>query len=94
MAAAVTVTDAVLAFPFAYFMARVARAAHATLLFVAVLLPLWASYLVRIYAWRLILAKDGALNWALERARPAGRRTSRTRTRRCGSSSRTSGCRS
>src|SRR4249919_58752 len=65
IAAAVTVTDAILAFPLAYFMARLASPRLRALLFVLVLLPLWSSYLVRIYAWRLILAKDGALNWAL-----------------------------
>src|ERR671935_809220 len=65
MAAAVTVTDIVLAIPLAYFMARVAPPRLRAVLFVAVLLPLWSSYLVRIYAWRTILAKDGALNWAL-----------------------------
>src|ERR1700756_393051 len=65
IAAAVTVTDALLAFPLAYFMARVARPTTRTLVFVMVLLPLWSSYLVRVYAWRLILGNDGALNWAL-----------------------------
>src|SRR4249919_3019371 len=65
IAAAVTVTDAILAFPLAYFMARLASPRLRALLFVLVLLPLWTSYLVRIYAWRLILAKEGALNWAL-----------------------------
>jgi putative spermidine/putrescine transport system permease protein len=65
IAAAVTATDAVLAFPLAYFMARIAPRRLRALLFVLVLLPLWSSYLVRIYSWRLILAKDGALNWAL-----------------------------
>jgi putative spermidine/putrescine transport system permease protein len=65
MAAAVTATDALLAFPLAYFMARVAPRRLRPVLFVLVLLPLWSSYLVRIYAWRLILAKQGALNWAL-----------------------------
>jgi len=65
MAAAVTVTDAVIAFPFAYFMARVASPRTRTILFVLVLLPLWSSYLARIYAWRLILNHDGALNWSL-----------------------------
>jgi putative spermidine/putrescine transport system permease protein len=65
MAAAVTLTDIVLAFPLAYFMARIASRRLRAVLFVAVLLPLWSSYLVRIYAWRTILAKDGALNWAL-----------------------------
>ena len=65
VAAAVTATDAVVALPFAYFMARIARPRTRALLFVAVLLPLWSSYLVRIYAWRTILAADGPLNWAL-----------------------------
>ena len=65
IAAAVTVTDAVLAFPLAYFMARLATPRLRALLFIAVLLPLWSSYLVRIYAWRTILAKNGALNWFL-----------------------------
>jgi putative spermidine/putrescine transport system permease protein len=65
IAAAVTVTDAVLAFPLGYYMARIARPRTRTLVFVMVLLPLWSSYLVRIYAWRLILSNDGALNWAL-----------------------------
>ena len=66
IAAAVTVTDAVLAFPFAYFMARVASRRAQTLLFAAVLLPLWASYLARVYSWILILNHDGLLNWSLQ----------------------------
>jgi putative spermidine/putrescine transport system permease protein len=65
IAAAVTLTDAVLAFPLAYYMARVASRRTQALLFVLVLLPLWSSYLVRIYAWRLILSHDGVLNWTL-----------------------------
>ena len=65
MAAAVTVTDAVVAFPFAYYMARIAPPRLRTVLFVLVLLPLFSSYLARIYAWRLILNHDGALNWTL-----------------------------
>ena len=65
IAAAVTVTDAVIALPFAYFMARLAGPRTRTLLFVAVMVPLWTSYLVRVYAWRLILSKEGALNWVL-----------------------------
>jgi putative spermidine/putrescine transport system permease protein len=65
LASAVTATDILLAFPLAYFMARVAPRRLRAALFVAVLLPLWSSYLVRIYAWRTILAKNGALNWAL-----------------------------
>ena len=67
IAAAVTITDALLAFPFAYFAARLASRRVQALLFVLVLLPLWSSYLVRVYAWRLILAHDGALNWTLDK---------------------------
>jgi putative spermidine/putrescine transport system permease protein len=65
IAAAVTVTDAILAFPFAYYMARIASRRMRALLFVLVLLPLWSSYLVRVYAWKVILAQDGILNWSL-----------------------------
>jgi putative spermidine/putrescine transport system permease protein len=65
IAAAVTLTDAVLAFPFAYFMARVASPRMRAVLFVLTLLPLWASYLARVYSWRLILNQDGLLNWVL-----------------------------
>ncbi|MEA2388592.1 MAG: putative spermidine/putrescine transport system permease protein [Thermoleophilaceae bacterium] len=67
LAAAVTITDAILAFPFAYYAARLAPRRLQTVLFVLVLLPLWSSYLVRVYAWRLILAHDGALNWSLDK---------------------------
>ncbi len=66
MAALVTITDAALAFPFAYFMARVASRRVQTFLFAAVLLPLWASYLARVYAWILILNHNGLLNWSLQ----------------------------
>jgi putative spermidine/putrescine transport system permease protein len=66
MAAAVTVTCAVLAFPIAYYMARVASPRVRGLLVVAVLMPLWASYLIKAYTWRLILAEDGVMNWFLE----------------------------
>jgi putative spermidine/putrescine transport system permease protein len=65
IAAAVTVTDAILAYPLAFFAARLAPRRLQAALFVAVLIPLWTSYLVRVYAWRLILARDGVLNWAL-----------------------------
>jgi len=65
IAAAVTVADAVIAFPFAYFMARMCGPRRRAALFVLVLLPLWASYLARVYSWRLILNQDGLLNWAL-----------------------------
>jgi len=64
LAGLVTVTDAVIALPFAFYMARVATNRVRSLLFMAVLLPLWASYLARIYAWIVILTKDGTLNWA------------------------------
>jgi putative spermidine/putrescine transport system permease protein len=67
IAAAVTVTDAILAFPFAYFAARLASRRLQTVLFVLVLLPLWSSYLARVYSWRLILSQDGALNWWTEK---------------------------
>jgi putative spermidine/putrescine transport system permease protein len=65
MAAAVTLTDVLLAFPFAYYMVRVAGPRERTALFVLVLVPLWSSYLARVYAWRLIFAHDGMLNWML-----------------------------
>jgi putative spermidine/putrescine transport system permease protein len=65
MAAAVTVTCAILAFPLSFFMARVAHKRTRAVLFVMVLLPLWSSYLVRLYAWQTILAHNGAINWAL-----------------------------
>jgi putative spermidine/putrescine transport system permease protein len=66
MAAAVTIADAVLAFPIAYYMARVASPRTRNLLVVAVLVPLWASYLVKAYAWRTILSDNGVINWALD----------------------------
>jgi putative spermidine/putrescine transport system permease protein len=65
IAAAVTFTDAVLAFPLGYFMARIAGGRSRAFIFVAVLLPLWSSYLVRVYIWRLILDDKGVLNWTL-----------------------------
>ncbi|MSO57450.1 MAG: ABC transporter permease [Thermoleophilia bacterium] len=65
VAAAVTVTDAVLAFPIAYFMARVASRRTRGILVVALLTPLWASYLVKVYAWRIILQTDGPLEAVL-----------------------------
>jgi putative spermidine/putrescine transport system permease protein len=66
IAAAVTVTDALLAFPIAFYMAKVASPRTRAVLAVAVLMPLWASYLVKVYAWRTILSEEGILNWALE----------------------------
>ena len=66
MAVLVTIADIVLAFPIAYYMARVASPRTRNLLVVAVLLPLWANYLVKAYAWRTILSEGGIINWALE----------------------------
>ena len=66
IAAAVTVTDALLAFPIAFTMAKLAGPRTRALLVIAVLMPLWSSYLVKVYAWRTILAENGILNWALE----------------------------
>jgi putative spermidine/putrescine transport system permease protein len=65
MAAAVTVVDAIVAFPFAYFMARIATPRTRTALFVAILLPLWASYLAKVYSWLVIFTHDGILDWSL-----------------------------
>ena len=66
IAALVTITDALLAFPIAFYMAKVASSRAKALLVVAVLLPLWSSYLVKVYAWRTILSAGGIFNWALE----------------------------
>jgi putative spermidine/putrescine transport system permease protein len=65
MAVAVTLTDVILAFPIAYFMARIASRRTRRIMLIAVLLPLWASYLVKIYAWRVILQGNGLLDWLL-----------------------------
>ncbi len=64
-AALVTVLDALLAFPVAYFMARIAGTRTRALMFILVMLPLWSSYLVRVYAWRIILGNNGPLEWTL-----------------------------
>jgi putative spermidine/putrescine transport system permease protein len=61
----VTLADALLAFPLAYYMARVAAPRTRRLLFIAATMPLWISYLVRVYSWRIILADDGFLDWSL-----------------------------
>jgi len=66
MAAAVTVTCAVIALPIGFYMARVASPRVRGALVVAVIVPLWASYLIKVYSWRLILAEEGILNSALE----------------------------
>jgi len=63
MALSVTLASVVLAFPLAYYMARHASGAQKAFLYIAVMLPLWSSYLVRLYAWKLLLAKEGAVSW-------------------------------
>ena len=66
MAALVTLADALLAFPLAYYMARYASPRLKALLTLAVIMPLWSSYLVRVYFWKLILAKEGVVGWMAE----------------------------
>ncbi len=66
MAAAVTVAAAIIAFPVAYYMVRHASLKMKALLFLGVMLPLWSSYLVRVYAWKLLLAKEGIVTWFAE----------------------------
>jgi putative spermidine/putrescine transport system permease protein len=64
MAATVTLFSALIAFPIAYYAARYARGKWKAVFYLGVMLPLWSSYLVKIYAWKLILAKEGILTWA------------------------------
>jgi putative spermidine/putrescine transport system permease protein len=66
IAALVTLTDIVLAFPIAFYMAKIASPRLKAVLVVAVLMPLWSAYLVKVYAWRAILSEEGALNWVLD----------------------------
>jgi putative spermidine/putrescine transport system permease protein len=63
VAAIVTALSAVIAFPIAYYAARYARGRAKALFYVAVMMPLWSSYLVKVYAWKLLLAKEGAVGW-------------------------------
>ena len=69
MAMAVTLAAALVAFPLAYYMARYASSRRKALLYLAVLLPLWSNYLVRVYAWEIILAKEGILGWFIHAVR-------------------------
>ncbi len=62
MAAAVTLTDLVLAFPIAYLIARMARPRMRPLLLLAVVMPLWSNYLVRVFAWKIITSGNGPLH--------------------------------
>ncbi len=66
-AACVTIASAMIAFPIAYYAARYARGRWKALFYLGVMLPLWSSYLVKIYAWKLILAKEGILSWLLDK---------------------------
>lgn len=63
MAAAVTLVCGTIAFPLAYYMARYAGMKAKAIFYLAVMLPLWSNYLVRVYSWKLILAKEGAISW-------------------------------
>jgi len=66
MAATVTIGAALIGFPIAYYMARYATGKTKAFMYLAVMLPLWSSYLVRVYAWKLILSKEGIIGWAFE----------------------------
>jgi putative spermidine/putrescine transport system permease protein len=66
MSMAVTLVSAIIAFPIAYFAARFARGRLKALFYLGIMLPLWSSYLVKIYAWKLILAKEGIITWATD----------------------------
>jgi putative spermidine/putrescine transport system permease protein len=63
MAVSVTIACVVIAFPLSYYMARFASARMKTFLYLAVTLPLWSSYVVRVYSWKLILAQEGIISW-------------------------------
>ncbi len=67
MAATVTLVSALIAFPLAYVIAKAGRPGLRSLLYLLVLTPLWSSYVVRIYAWKLLLAREGVLTWVVER---------------------------
>ena len=66
IAALVTLTDALLAFPIAFYMAKVASPRMKGVLVVAILMPLWSFYLVKVYAWQTMLSSGGVINWALD----------------------------
>jgi putative spermidine/putrescine transport system permease protein len=72
MATAVSITDAMIAFPIAYYVARYAGPRARAIFYIGVMLPLWSSYLVKVYAWKLMLAKEGAVNWLFEQLHLAG----------------------
>ncbi|MEM1398276.1 MAG: ABC transporter permease [Pseudomonadota bacterium] len=66
MASMVTIAAAIIAFPIAYYAARYAKGRWKAVFYLGVMLPLWSSYLVKVYSWKLILAKEGILNWLFE----------------------------
>ncbi len=72
MAASVTAASVVLAFPVAYFAARYAKGRWKAAFYLGVMLPLWSSYLVKVYAWKLILAKEGIVTWAANATHTSG----------------------
>lgn len=67
MSAAVTLGCALVAFPISYYAARYARGKWKALFYLLIMLPLWSSYLVKVYAWKLILAKEGIVSWLADR---------------------------
>ncbi|MFZ5960309.1 ABC transporter permease [Pseudomonas knackmussii] len=72
MAVAVSLASAILAFPIAYYMARFAGPKEKAFFYIAVMLPMWASYIVKAYAWTVILAKGGILYWVIEKLHLVG----------------------
>jgi putative spermidine/putrescine transport system permease protein len=72
MAALVTIAAVPLAYPLAYYMARYASPRLKMVMYVLILLPLWSSYLVRVYAWKLILAREGIISWFAEQTGTSG----------------------
>lgn len=72
MAVAVTVASVAIAFPIAYYMARYASAPMKAFFYIAVMLPMWASYIVKAYSWTAILAKGGIIYWVLDRLHLTG----------------------
>jgi putative spermidine/putrescine transport system permease protein len=66
MAALVTIACSIIGFPIAYYAARHARGWTKAMFYLAIMMPLWSSYLVKVYAWKLILAKEGIVSWMVE----------------------------
>src|SRR5690606_33811050 len=66
MAVAVSIASALIAFPIAYYMARYTTGKTKAFFYIAVMLPMWASYIVKAYAWTLLLAKGGVAMWFID----------------------------